>query len=344
MDKLVIASTHKNAGKTTMIVGIAHALGKKMGYMKPFGDRLLYQKKRLWDYDAALITKLFNLEESPEEMSIGFKHDKLRYMYDEKGIKENLQDMANKIGKGKDILFVESGRSLTYGISVNLNALSVAKYIDGKLIIVVSGDESAIMDDVTIIKKYADLSGVDFKGIIINQVKDVNDFKDMYIEKIKEMKIPVLGIVPYKTELAYFSVEYLADALFAKVVAGERGTGNIVKHVLVGAMSANVAMNLPRFREENKVIITGGDRSDMILAALETNSSAVILTGNLLPPANIISKAEEKNIPLLSVPMDTYETARRIENTEALLTRNDKDKIELIKKLVKDNVNIKSIL
>ena len=56
MKKIVVASTHKEAGKTSFIIGISKILdsrGLSIGYMKPIGDRLLYQKKRLWDFDSA---------------------------------------------------------------------------------------------------------------------------------------------------------------------------------------------------------------------------------------------------------------------------------------------------
>lgn len=74
MNKLIIASLRNSTGKTNFIVGLAEALQKKTGYMKPFGDRLLYSKKRLWDYDAALMTNLYAMKESPDDMSIGFDH------------------------------------------------------------------------------------------------------------------------------------------------------------------------------------------------------------------------------------------------------------------------------
>ena len=83
MDKFVVTSLRQGAGKTSVIIGIAKALNRKIGYIKPFGERFLYRKKRLWDYDAALITNIFDLEENPEEMSIGFHHSKLLYMLDE---------------------------------------------------------------------------------------------------------------------------------------------------------------------------------------------------------------------------------------------------------------------
>jgi len=58
MDRLVIASTRRSAGKTSVVVGLARALGKKYGYIKPLGDRLVYRKKRSWDYDAGLLTRI----------------------------------------------------------------------------------------------------------------------------------------------------------------------------------------------------------------------------------------------------------------------------------------------
>jgi BioD-like phosphotransacetylase family protein len=44
MEKLIIASTSQSAGKTSIIVGLAQTMQKKIGYMKPFGDRLIYHK------------------------------------------------------------------------------------------------------------------------------------------------------------------------------------------------------------------------------------------------------------------------------------------------------------
>ncbi|HOX94702.1 MAG TPA: AAA family ATPase, partial [Syntrophales bacterium] len=83
MKKLIVASVHENAGKTSIIVGLCKVLNRKFGYLKPFGYRILYRKKRLWDYDAALMTNLFGLDESPSDMSIGFQHSKMSFMLDE---------------------------------------------------------------------------------------------------------------------------------------------------------------------------------------------------------------------------------------------------------------------
>ena len=67
MRKFVVTSLRQSAGKTSMIIGIAKALNRSIGYIKPLGERFLYRKKRLWDYDAALVTNIFGLKENPED-------------------------------------------------------------------------------------------------------------------------------------------------------------------------------------------------------------------------------------------------------------------------------------
>jgi len=340
MDKLIIASTSKNSGKTGIIVGMAKLLGKDFGYLKPFGDRLYYRKKRLWDYDSALMAGVFDLEENPEDMSIGFEHTKVRYMYTEETIKNKLKEMVDDAGNKRDVVFIEGGQSMSYGSFVHLDALSLARSVNGKLIIVISGDEGAIMDHLSFIKKSVDMAGIDFRGVIINKVQDVEDFKDSYLDSIHRMGIDIIGVMPYKPELNRLSVNNLTERFFVKVIAGEGGLSRIIKNVFIGAMSAEVALQEPIFKKREKLIITGGDRDDMILAALESDTSCIVLTNDIVPGFNIIAKASEKNIPLLLVSEDTYEIARQIDSIETVLTKDDQDKIEMIEELVKESLDM----
>jgi BioD-like phosphotransacetylase family protein len=344
MDKLIIASTSQNAGKTSIIVGMARALNKKIGYMKPLGDRLRYRKKQLWDYDSALITNIFGLTDDPKNMSLGFDHSKLRYMYDEAGTRVKLLEAASSVGKDKEILFVEDSRDICYGISVHLDAISLAQSVGGKLLIVVSGDEDAIFDDITFIKKHIDMSGVDFGGVIVNKLHDLENFENTYLADITEMGIKVLGMVPHRAELTYFTIDYLSEYLFAKVIAGEGGLNNVIQNIYVGAASVNAALRVPTVQKENSLAITSGDRSDMILAALESKAVGIILTNNILPPPNIIAKASETNTPLLLVSPDTYTIARQIDNLQPLLTKGDAEKIDLLEQLVKEHVKLDEII
>ena len=344
MEKVIIASVRKSAGKTSAIVGITAAAKKKIAYAKPFGERMLYRKKRLWDYDSSLISALFGLKEDPVDMSIGFDHSKLRYMYDEEGTRKKLMETIGNVADDRDVLFIEGGRDLSYGISVHLDTLSLAKYTGGKLFIVVSGDDDSILDDLLFLKRHVNLGGVNLNGVIINKVQNLEEFQSTHLPVIRQMGIQVMGVIPYQSELTQFTVSYLSERLFAKVLCGEGGLNRVVKNILIGAWSANVFLQNPLFKKENKLVITGGDRTDMILASLESDTSGIILTNNILPPSNIISKASERNIPLLMVFSDTYQTAKQIESLEPLLTKEDGEKVELLKALFQKHVNVQEIL
>lgn len=340
MKTFVIGSSGKSAGKTGVIVGLKGALGRTAGYMKPLGDRLRYLKKRLWDYDSALFTQMWDLKENPEDISIGFEHVKLQYKYDEAATVEKLQEMAGRAGAGKDILFVEAGSHLNYGLSVHLDAVSMARALEAELVIVVSGSEGVIADDMAAIKKNLDLEGVRFKGVILNQIHDPADYKDTHLPGIAKLGIPVLGCVPYKPELTHFTMGYLADILFSKILTGEEGLGNVVEHIVIGAMSVGSALRQTPFNKDKKLVITPGDRTDMILAALEGGTSGIILTNNILPPTSVIARADGQKVPILLVSTDTFQTAKQVDGLEPLLTRNDKGKAELLTRLVKENVDL----
>ncbi|MDY6934807.1 MAG: DRTGG domain-containing protein [Spirochaetota bacterium] len=348
MKKIVISSIRECVGKTSIIAGFVTAVNKRFGYIKPLGDRLVYYRKKSWDYDSHTIVKLLgyegDLESHSENITIGFDHSKLRYMYDEEGIKETLSEMVGDIGRDNDVLFIEGGRDLSFGTSAHLDPLSISKYIDGKVIIIISGDSDMIIDDIQFINKYLNLDDINFGGIVINKVNNIDEFYNNYIPLIDKIGIDVFGVLPYKEELTYFNVGFLAESLFAKVISGEKGLKNIVKNILIGTMSTTNSMMSHSITRDNQLMITSGDRNDIILNSIKSGNIGIILTNNIVPSQNIISKAAEHNIPLLLVPMDTYQVSKRIDEMEALLTSESNDRIKLLAQLIEKNVNIDNFL
>jgi hypothetical protein len=343
VDTFVVTSLRPSAGKTSIIIGITKVLKRKIGYIKPFGERFLYRKKRMWDYDAALITNIFGLDENPEDMSIGFHHAKLIYMLDEATTGEKLRELQDSTGKDKELFFVECGRDISYGASVHLDALFIARQLGAPLIVVASGDEDLIIDDLIFLKRNINLGGVALRGVIINKVSNVADFRDSQLPRIKSQGIEVLGVIPYCEELSSFSVGYLADRLFAKTITCEEKLNRAVKNIFIGSMPVAAAMKKPLFLEENKVVVTGGDRDDMIVAALESKAAALILTNGILPPSNVIEKAAKMGIPLLLVSADTHEIARQIDGLEPLPTKDDTGKIAMMAEMVRAHVDLGSL-
>jgi uncharacterized protein len=344
MEKIVVASTNKSAGKTSICAGVMEAAGKKFGYLKPLGDRLVYSRKRLWDHDAAYMSDEFTKSENPEDLTLGFEHGKLRYMYDKKTVRKKIIEMAAKAAKGKDAVLIEGGSELWHGASVNLDAISVSNFLGAKLVLVVDGDDFDVMDDIFFMDNYLDTSGVKFAGIIINKIKDLEDFRETYGAELRKMHVNVLGMIPKIEGLTYYSARYLADRIFAKNLTGETGINKEIKNIYVGDISASAALTNTSFKKEDKLVITSGDRSDMIIAALESSTSCIVLTNNILPHANIISKAIEAQIPILSVAQDTYQTATQIERMEVLLTKEDREKTALLGEMMKKHLKLKELI
>ena len=336
MNKYIITSLNKNAGKTGIIVGLSKLINGNIGYLKPFGDRLVYKDKHLWDYDSELITKILDLKQSPDVLSIGFDHSKLKYVYNKKSTAEKLNEMIKNISTETDILFIETGSSLIQGVSVHLDALTMAKTTDAKLIIVASGNNDDIIDSLTYLMHNVKLNDVNLAGIVINKVKDIDDFKMNFEDSITSLGINILGILPYEPELTFPTVRLLADGLDAKVITGKSNLNVVAREIFVGAMSGDAAQRVEKFKNKNKLIITAGDRTDMIIAAINTECVGIVLTNNILPPPNIIALASEKKVPLLLVQSDTHKVAKKISQMVSLIDSSDNKKIEILVESVKN--------
>ena len=344
MKSLIVASTREDAGKTSTIIALARILNKRFGYLKPLGDRFLYRKKRLWDYDASLLTQLFGLGEEPETISIGFDHSKLRYMYDRKAMFEEFDRIVNQVGADREAVFIECGKDLAYGASVCLDPLTISQETGAPVLILAGGGENEIADDLAFINRFVGSDEANVAGVIINKVVQMEDFCQIHLPEIERLGINVLGMLPYQAEFASVSLSTVADKLFAKVLAGENGLQNRVRSVVVGAMSVGAALVDPHINNPGKLVITSGDRSDMVLAMMETKGTAgIVLTNDIIPPANILAKASGLNVPLLVVPGDTYSTALQIEKIRPLLRAEDDAQIDSLTTLVSEHVDMGAI-
>jgi len=344
LKSLIVSSTRKGAGKTSISIGLARALGKKLGYVKPLGDRFLYRKKRLWDYDAALLANVLELNEEPETISIGFDHSKLRYMYDRTSIFGELDRILQTVGKDRDAALIECGRDLSYGASVCLDPLTISQETGQPVLIVAGGEEDSIADDLAFVKRFVGVDEATVAGVIINKVVHVDEFESVHLPEIEKLGIKVFGVIPHQEVLTTRSVGTVADKLFARVLAGEDGMQRTIKTVVVGAMSANAALSDSLITQPEKLVITSGDRSDMILAALDAGgTAAIVLTNNIVPPANVVSKAAQMGVPLLLVPGDTFAVAMQVDRIESLITPGDQEKIELVTSLVRDHVDLEAV-
>ncbi|MFW5907493.1 MAG: DRTGG domain-containing protein [Candidatus Natronoplasma sp.] len=341
MKNVIISSTEKDAGKTTIGLALALSTDRSLNYFKPFGDRPIYKKKRLIDYDAKLFKNVLNLDTDYEKFCIGFDHSKIKYAYDEATIEEKIKERIEELSKGKDGVLIETGEHWGFGSSIGLDPMSLSKMTDSEVLLVASGSGTDVIDELTTASRCFEKNGTDLKGVVLNRVESLEEMEDFVVQDVEDLGLDVLGIVPEVSSLELTRVRFINDMLFGKVVAGENGLDNIVENIYVGALSADEMVRNPAFQEKRKLMVTGGDRTDVVLASLEEGTSGIVLTNDIIPPSNIISRADRANIPLISVPIDTYEAAKRIERMDTITTIEDDFKIEEIKKEVCPRLNIK---
>ncbi len=153
-----------------------------------------------------------------------------------------------------------------------------------------------------------------FIGILINRVpEDASDFvKKIAVPFLENKKVRVFGVLPEVRGLSALTVGELIRLLDAEVLTKYQRPEALVENLTVGAMTAEAALSRFR-RSSNKAVITGGDRTDIQLAALETSTTCLVLTGNLRPSPLVIKQSEEFGISVLLVRTNTMETIEQIE-------------------------------
>ncbi len=240
------------------------------------------------------------------------------------------------------MLLIEGGASLREGYSLGLSNPSVAQHFASPALVLVKyrGEMKVVDDALTAQYRLGDL----LLGVILNHVPDsarafVDDFAVPFIQG---KGIPVLGSLPAIPRLAALSLQELVDLLDADVLNQTSDLEALASTFTVGAMNAEAA--LARFRrQQNKVVITGGDRTDIQLAALETSTVGLILTGNLRPSPMVLQQAEALEVPILLVKENTIETVESIERTFGKTRLGQTEKLETFIQLVQDRVNLAPI-
>ena len=108
------------------------------------------------------------------------------------------------------------------------------------------------------------------------------------------------------------SVGELAKHLEGEILNCPERSEELIESLMVGALSVDSGLDYFG-RKTNKAVITRGDRPDIQMAALETSTKCLILTGNISPMPIVLHRAKEKGIPIIVVKEDTLSTLRRIE-------------------------------
>ena len=343
MISLYVGSTSGYTGKTLITMGLGSKFkkdGLSVGYIKPVGILPIKVDDILTDNDAWRIYRALELKDPVSEICPIVLTQELAvksYLKDVKGLLPKIVKSFNQMSKDKDVMLVGGYGSIYTGSYLGLQGLDVIKKLNSRVVIVAKYEGEYIVDYVLQAKK--DLKDK-FLGVILNKVTmEYKQSADEYaVPFLKRKGVDILGIIPHDPIVGSITVEELNDMLGGKVLCCHDKLGNLVEHFLIGAMQVDKAIEYFR-KIRNNAVIVGGDRADIQLSAIESGSVCLILTGELYPSEIILSRAEQKNIPLLVVREDTYSIAKKLEKMSVRLRLRDKAKVERGMNLVIQNVN-----
>jgi BioD-like phosphotransacetylase family protein len=222
-----------------------------------------------------------------------------------------VKQAAQTVSQNKDIVVMEGSDNFREGYIVNLSLNEVANLVDARVITVVGYQNSLqVVDDIlTALTRL----GERLVGVIINAVPEnrLQYIHELVLPYVRKQGITVLAVLPFQQTLHSINIGEIVEALKGELICGEC-LDDLVENLMVAAMNVDQALTYFRL-VKNKAVIVGGDRPDIQLAALETSTKALILTGNTRPNPMIAAKAEERNVAIILSPHDTLTTVEKVE-------------------------------
>ena len=337
---IYIATSDHNSGKSIITLGLMSILiGKtaKVGYFRPIIEDFVDGEV---DNHIETVLSYFNLDIAFED-AYAITKSRLIKKKNKGKIGEVLDLIIEKYKKLEerfDFVLVE-GTSFTgegTSIELDLNVL-IAKNLGIPTIIVGSGVGKTLeelLDSLYLVYDSFKVKEVEVLSVFANKVQPENI---ELVTKSLQKSLPsnvLINTSPLISSLNNPTMQEIVNELNAKVLFGENYLNNEIGHYSVGAMQLhNYLVHL----HNNALVITPGDRSDIILGALQANESAnyptisgIILTGNIVPEESILKLIEGLSaiVPIIAVDGGTYHITNKIGSIKSEIYANNTHKIE----------------
>lgn len=352
MSKKLYLIGQSGSGKTAIALGLAllwKEKGFKVGYFKPkrSGHNLHHNR----DADAYLLKKVLGLPWEVGQLaplrleSIYIFGPEDHHSSSIEKMEAKLKDCFQEIAANSQIVITEGGRSPCACFSLLLDDFNLAKKWEAPVIFVSNLDKDDDLDRLIFYNNYMQDRGLYLLGNIFNNVSPavLSKAREVYLPLLEKKGYRLLAIMPSHPAITFPTVKEFHEALKGEILTGEENLGLPVEEIVVGTMTIEGALRYLR-RAINKAVITGGDRSDMALTALETSTSVLILTGGLYPDMRVISQARERGVPVLLVHYDTYTTIGLLQGIARQIRPHDSETITLIKEEVRRHCPWEKIL
>jgi hypothetical protein len=359
LKKVFVAATMQDQGKTTVSLGLMQAFSElcgPVGFIKPVGQRYVEVEGVRVDEDVSLMRAIFPCrcqlaDMSPVTVGRTFTRDYILKPQPELLMKR-IRESFDRMAEGNRSVVIEGTGHAGVGSCFDASNADVARLLGGKVILVAGGGIGKPIDEVLLNRSLFEDTQVDFLGVILNKVMPdkLDSIREVVGAGLKRKGIDLLGCIPHEPSLANPSMQQILDEIGGELLNGEESLGNNVETVIVGAMAAHRALE---YIVPNCLLITPGDRDDLVLAALSTCTldpskgscvAGILLTGGTRPHPSILGLMARTPIPVILIEEDSYSVAAAVHALKVKIQPSDKGKIQTAPKLVRQYVDIERII
>jgi BioD-like phosphotransacetylase family protein len=361
MKKIFIAATQQNDGKTTVALGlICNLLArfKKIGFIKPIGQRYLQEEGVKIDEDSLLIERILKScgircglkDTSPVAVEKGFTEHYI-VSPQRKLIENQIRQAFNRVAKDRNIVIIEGTGHAGVGSVFDHSNAGVARMLKSKVIIVSSGGIGRPIDEIALNKALFEKEKVTVAGVIINKVlpEKFDKINRLIRKGLARAGVEVLGVMPFNKILSASSMHQVVEETDFKLLSGEKFLDNRIDSIIVAAMQPKDAL---KYFKNGMLLITPGDREDMIANVLDFCSSSekkikisgIILTGGFIPSNGIMKRLTQLETSVLLSEWDTYTVASILHDITVKIRPGDKEKIDIVINMAKNYLDFNKIL
>lgn len=347
MRTLIVASTQAYTGKSGLVLALAGVLAERgldVGYFKPYGTMPVREGETLSDEDALYINAALARPSAagdvcPIVRTRSFVERVLRGGVDD--ARALVTDAFARVASGRDVVLVEAPWDCVQGSAIGVSTPEIAHLLDAPVMLVDRPEDADLPEAVL---AEAQLLGQRLCGIVLNAVHEsqLSFARDRLVPFLEARSLAVLGVIPHDATLSSVTVAEVVDALSGTVLSAENHVDDAVESFMVGAMGQDKALRFFR-RKARKAVITGGDRADVQLAALETDTRCVILTGNMPPSSVVLARAEQLGVPMVLVDTDTLSAVEKMETLLGRIRIHDAAKAARLRALFEANVDLERL-
>ncbi len=350
-----VTSTEPNSGKSIVSLGLIDMLlgkAQKIGYYKPIISGNALNKP---DDHIQTVLKYFDLPVSYEDAYAFTRSDAMHHMEGE-GRGEMIDTIIRKykqLESQYDFTVIEGsdyeGEGTAFEFEINV---AIAKNLGAPAIIVIPGENKTTAQIVntafTVVRNF-EAREIQVLALIVNKVDNaqVKDVSELLKEQLPQDI--TINIVPAEKGLHAPTMQEILDQVQGKLLFGQERLNNQVDNFITGAMQVPNFLN---YIKENVLIITPGDRGDIIIAALQANLSTsypqvagIVLTGGAEPeePINRLIKGLQTVVPIIAVKTGTFQTTTTIGAIRSRITPGNKQKIRLAIDTFNKYVDVKTL-